>query len=147
MLLLRHRCWCCVVSQDAKAFTKSNQNVILVFATQGTVGGFPRGISWLFSLSIIPYHILLFNENENVVTFIVKSACENCSNERKIENWFYFRLINVLKNRTGAEKKLNICGLNSKWNGCKVVIREGGIGISAFVEFRAYIKLRAVFYK
>ena len=145
MLLLRHRCWCCcVVSQDAKAFTKSNQNVILVFATH-TVGGFPRGISWLFSLCIVLYHIL-FNENENVVTFIVKSACENCSNERKIENWFYFRLINVLKNRTG-EKKLNICGLNSKWNGCKVVIREGGIGISTFVEVRAYIKLRTVFYK
>ena len=83
MLLLRHRCWCCcVVSQDAKAFTKSNQNVILVFATH-TVGGFPRGITTVY---YIVYTILLFNENENVVTFIVKSACENCSNERKIEN-------------------------------------------------------------
>ena len=78
MLLLRHRCWCCcVVSQDAKAFTKSNQNVILVFATH-TVGGFPHGITTVY--------YIVFNENENVVTFIVKSACENCSNERKIEN-------------------------------------------------------------
>ena len=57
MLLLRHRCWCCcVVSQDAKAFTKSNQNVILVFATQGTVGGFPRGISWC----IVLYHTIYY---------------------------------------------------------------------------------------
>ena len=52
MLLLppRGRC-CCVVShsQDAKAFTKSNQNVILVFATH-TVGGFPRGITTVYIL-------------------------------------------------------------------------------------------------
>ena len=95
-----------VWSWDAKA-SQSNQNVILVvhsgrFSRAGIIF---RQQRWRVFCSSNTYYYSMMKMSSSPC--IVKSACGNCSNERKIENWFYFRLYGVWWKTARAEEERN----------------------------------------